>query len=145
MLFRSAWLPPKLVPVMTKEEPIAPELGDTWVITGITEKDWELLDIPPTVTETSTLPGKRLLGTGTVIRPSLQLVGAPITIPKLTVLEPCAAPNPPPMTVTDEPTGVTGPTVGEIIVILGEVANAVERKISSIVYFRPVDLKAEHR
>jgi hypothetical protein len=57
------------------------------------------------------------LGTGATILVELQLVGVASTPLKLTVLDPCAAPNNPPVIVTGVP---TGPEVGDRPVIFGE-------------------------
>ena len=92
----------------------------------MTRKDCTLLAVPPTVTITSTKPGKRLLGTGAMIFVSLQEVGTDVIPPTVTVLLPCvAAPKPEPLIVRGEPTGLTGPAVGEMLEMAG-VAKAKE-------------------
>lgn len=94
-------------------------------MTGMTRKDWALLDTPLTVTTTFTEPAARVLGTGATIAPSLQLDGVEATPPNITV--PGWLPNPDPLIVTDPPTGLTGPAVGERLVMLGpDCANARE-------------------
>ncbi len=95
------------------------EHGEQPVMTGITRKDFALLDAPFTVTITSTKPGAKLLGTGATIFVSLQRLGIDAVPPKVTVLLPWVDPKPVPLIVTDPPTGLTGPTVGDMLVMLG--------------------------
>lgn len=110
---------------MTTLVPTGPEAGKSLVITGMTRKDAALLPVPPTVTTTSMKPGRRLLGTGATILVSLQEAGTDATPPMVTVLLLCVVPKPEPLIVTEEPTGLTGPTVGEIVEMAG-VAKAKE-------------------
>jgi hypothetical protein len=77
---------------------------------------------------TSTTPGERETGTGVIIFVSVHEFGALMTPPTETVLAPCALPKPLPVIVNGAPTGLTGPTVGDIRVITGE-ANAAGRKV----------------
>jgi len=128
------WVSPKLVPVIATVVPTTPELADMAVITGITIKDRALLAAPLTVTTTSTKPGARELGTGATIFVSLHELGVEATLPKVTVLLlPCVAPKPDPLMVTDPPTGLTGPTEGEMLVILGTDCAWHERKTARTV------------
>src|SRR5579864_874554 len=99
--------------------PVGAEPGVTPVITGITRNDAVLLAAPPTVTTTSMKPGRRLLGTGDMILVSVQEVGTDATPPMVTVLAPCVVPKPEPLIVRAEPTGLTGPAVGEIVEMAG--------------------------
>jgi hypothetical protein len=112
------WLP-KLVPVIVTEVPTVPAAGDIRVMTGITRNDCELLAVPPTFTMTSANPAERLDGTGTTTFVLLHEPGEAVTPPKVTKLVPCVAPNPVPLIVTGLPTGATGPTVGERLVMCG--------------------------
>jgi hypothetical protein len=96
-----------------------PELGESFVITGITRKDAELLATPPEVTITSANPGRSTLGTGAMIFVSVQDVGVVETPPIVTVLPLADEPNPLPLMVKGEPTGLTCPTVGETLLICG--------------------------
>ena len=86
--------PPKFVPVMFTEVPAGPDVGDTLLMPGVTVKPNPFVEIPPTIT--TTLPVVAPAGTGTVMLPLLQFVGAPVVPLKLTVLLPCVAPNPVP-------------------------------------------------
>jgi hypothetical protein len=112
-------------------------------MTGITRKDLALL-APPVVTTTSAKPGKRLLGTGATILVSLHDVGMAVTPPIVTLLAPWVVPKPEPLMVNDEPTGLTGPTDGERLVMFGEACQAwalkqkatKRRKITGRVLFR---------
>jgi hypothetical protein len=105
------------VPVTTTLVPTGPEVGASLVITGMTRNDAELLAIPPDVTTTSENPGKSTLGTGTTIFVSIQEVGVVETPPIVTVLPLAEAPNPLPLIVKGEPTGLTCPTVGEMLLM----------------------------
>jgi hypothetical protein len=58
-------------------------------------------------------------GTGTTILVLLQDKGVPVIPLKVTVLPLGAAPKLAPVIVTDPPTGLTGPTLGDILVMLG--------------------------
>src|SRR5260370_30725641 len=110
---------PKRVAVRATGVPMIAEHGEQPVMTGITRKDFALLDAPFTVTITSTKPGAKLLGTGATIFVSLQRLGIDAVPPKVTVLLPWVDPKPVPLIVTDPPTGLTGPTVGDMLVMLG--------------------------
>lgn len=90
------------------------------VITGMTRNDAELLAMPPDVTVTSANPGKREPGTGAIIRVSLHDVGVVEIPPIVTVLPLADAPNPVPLMVKEDPTGLTGPAVGEMLLICGD-------------------------
>jgi hypothetical protein len=105
--------------------PTTPEAGDIVVITGMTKNDFELLARLFTVTTMSAKPVGIAAGTGMTILVSLQEIGFVTTPPKVTVLPFCATPKPVPVIVTGLPTGVTGPTVGEILVMLGAVCPEV--------------------
>src|SRR5258708_9264571 len=103
-------------------------VGVTTVMTGITKNDLAALVTPLTIMTTSTTPGEREPGTGVIIFVSVHELGALMTPPTETVLAPCALPKPLPVIVNGAPTGLTGPTVGDIRVITGE-ANAAGRKV----------------
>lgn len=79
---------PKFAPLMVTNAPTAPKLGDRLVMLGggTTAKLTPLLIWLPT--ETVTFPVVTLLGAGTTMLVSLQLVGAATTPLKLTVLVP---------------------------------------------------------
>src|SRR5262245_58029505 len=113
--------PPKLVPVIVTEVPTMPCSGESLVITGITKKELALLFVPFTVTTMSAKPVGKLLGTGTTILLSLQELGVVASPPKVTVLLACVAPKLVPFMVTGLPTGLTEPTLGERLVMLGAV------------------------
>lgn len=81
---------------------------------GATVKFTPLLAIPPTVT--TTFPVVALLGTGTTMLVSLQLVGMPVVPLKVTVLFPCDAPKADPVIITDVP---TTPPAGVRLVMAG--------------------------
>jgi hypothetical protein len=117
------WASPKLVPVTVMVPPIGACAGDTAVITGITRNDLALLAVPPEVTITSANPGRSTPGTGATIFVSDYEVGVAATPPMVTVFPMADAPKPKPLIVRAEPTGLTGPTVGEIVEIAGA-ANA---------------------
>ena len=93
------------------------------VITGMTRNDAVLLAVPPEVTIRSANPGRSTPGTGTTIFVSDHEVGVDATPPIVTVFPLADAPKPEPLIVMGEPTGVTGPAVGEIVEIAGA-ANA---------------------
>ena len=90
------------------------------VITGMTRNEAELLAVPPDVTITSIKPGRRLAGTGATILVSDHEVGVVVTPPIITELPVADAPNPEPLMVKGDPTGLTCPTVGERLLMLGE-------------------------
>jgi hypothetical protein len=121
---------PKLVPVTVTVPPIGVFAGETAVMTGKTRKDFALLATPLTVTITSAKPGKRLLGTGATIFVFVQDVGTAATPPIVTVS--CVVPNPEPLIVRAVPTGLTGPTMGEMLEMAG-LAKATEpsRKVKT--------------
>ena len=137
---------PKLVPVTTTLVPTGPCKGESLVITGMTRNDAELLAMPPDVTTTSANPGKSTLGTGTTIFVSIQEVGVVETPPIVTVLPLAEAPNPLPLIVKGEPTGLTGPTVGEILLTCGDAQAKVRlrkpRRIITLIVKRHFDDKA---
>jgi len=109
---------PKLVPVTVTMPPMgAAVAGETAVIVGMTRKDCALLATPETVTITSEKPGSRVLGTGATIRVSLQELGTAATPPTVTVSG--EAPKPAPVMVIGDPTGLTRPTVGEMLLMCG--------------------------
>ena len=109
---------PKLVPVTVTMPPMGAAVGgETAVIAGRTRKDCALLAAPPTVTITSEKPGSRALGTGATIRVSLQELGTAATPPTVTVSG--EAPKPVPVMVIGDPTGLTWPTVGEMLLMCG--------------------------
>jgi hypothetical protein len=116
----SPWISPKLVPVTTTLVFTGPEEGESFRSTGITRKDAALLAILPDVTITSAKPGKSAPGTGATIFVSDQEAGVVEMPPIVTVLPLADAPNPLPLIVREEPTGLTGPTVGEMLLILGD-------------------------
>lgn len=102
------------------------------VITGITRKDAALLAVPPTVTITSIKPGMSAPGTGTMILESDHEVGVVVKPPMVTMLSLCVVPKPEPLIVTGEPTGLTGPTVGEIVEMAGAANAKVPNKAPTI-------------
>jgi hypothetical protein len=108
---------PKLVPVTVTIPPMGAVAGETAVIAGITRKDCALLATPETVTITSEKPGSRVLGTGATILVSLQELGAAVTPPTVTVSG--EAPKPVPVMVIGDPTGLTWPSVGEMLLMFG--------------------------
>lgn len=82
-----------------------------------------MLVVPPEVTITSANPGRSTPGTGATIFVSDHEVGVAATPPIVTEFPLTDAPNPEPLIVRAEPTGLTGPTVGEIVEMAGA-ANA---------------------
>src|SRR5438046_782736 len=99
MVLLPCWSP-KLVPVRVTAAPIAAEVGDTRVITGITRKDLMLLANPLTVTITSAKPVGRLLGTGTMTLVAVHELGTTVMPPKVTTLLPCVVPKLLPLMLT---------------------------------------------
>lgn len=97
---------PKFVPVMVTTVPTGPEMGLMLAIFGggVTVKGSGLLATPPTVTTTLTVPNP-IDGTGTSMLVALQLVGAAVVVPKVTVLVPCVAPKFTPVIVIIAPMG----------------------------------------
>jgi len=112
------WDDPKFTPVIVTEDPIAPPVAERLLIPGAeldpTTKRTPLLAKPPTVTMTNPVVAPE--GTGTLMKPVLQLVGAAVTPLKVTVLVPCVEPKLDPEIVTEV---VTGPDVGERPVMFG--------------------------
>src|SRR5207302_8045976 len=80
---------------------------------------------PLTATITSEKPTARLLGTGTTICVDVHELGTTEIPPNVTALLPCVAPKFVPLIVTGPPTGLTGPTDGDILVIVGAVCPRV--------------------
>ena len=116
------WVGPNPAPLIAIDVPTGAVLGDRPVITGMMRKDLALLFSPLTATTTLKLPEPRLLGTGTPeIFVAVHDAGVTVTPPKLTVLLPCELPKLVPLMVIVEPTGVGGPTVGEMLLMLGAV------------------------
>jgi len=101
------------VPVIVTASPVLPEVGVTEVILKPEEtvKLSALLAVPPAVT--TTLPVVAPVGTGTVIDPSLALVGVAAVPLNLTV---GVVPKPAPVMVTVAP---IPPVVGKIPVMPG--------------------------
>jgi hypothetical protein len=110
---------PKPDPVTVTLVLTGPDGGEIVVILGggITVKLVEA-DCTPTVTVTVTIPPGAPLGTGTAIAPVFQLVGVPLLLPKMTVLEPadCVLPKFEPVIVTGVP---YSPVVGDMLAITG--------------------------
>jgi hypothetical protein len=106
---------PKPEPVIVTTVPVLPDVGLRLVrLNADTVKLTPLLATPPTVT--TILPVVAPEGTGTQISVSLQFVGVAEVPLNLTVLDPCVAPNPAPVIITDAP---TPPDVGERLVMPG--------------------------
>lgn len=106
---------PKFVPEIVTGVPIGPLVGLILNTSGVTVKVTALLANPPTVTTTPPVvaPG----GTKTTMLVALQLIGDAGVPLKVTVLAPGVAPKAVPVIVTDV---VTGPDVGERLVMLGK-------------------------
>lgn len=117
----------KPLPLIWTDVPTVPELGERFVILGLTVKLYELLgpDEPnPCVARTYTPPVMDGFGTGTTIAVSLQLVGVAVPPGKFTEPPtPCVAPKFVPVMVTDVP-AVAG--LGDIPVMAGRMVNEVE-------------------
>ena len=79
---------PKLEPAMVTDVPVAPDVGDRLLTTGVTLKTAVLLATPPTVTTTLALPGARVDGTTATMLLALQDVGVTATPAMVTVLVP---------------------------------------------------------
>ena len=77
-------------------------------MTGITRNEAELLEAPPAVTATFTLPAGSELGTAAMMLVSLQEETAAVVEPKVTTLEPCVAPKPEPEMVMGWPAAPRG-------------------------------------
>jgi hypothetical protein len=109
----------------------------------MTRNDAELLAIPPDVTVTSANPGKREPGTGAIIRVSLHDVGVVEVPPIVTMLPLAELPNPVPLMVKEDPTGLTGPTVGEMLLICGDAQARLrlrkQRRIIALIVKRSFD------
>lgn len=113
---------PKPAPLTVIVVPADAVPGDKPVITGVIRNDAAVLDTPLTITNTSTKPEPRLLGTGTPdILVALQDAGMTVTPPTVTTLLPCVLPKSAPVILIVAPTGVGGPTVGDNRVMLGDV------------------------
>ena len=118
------WVDPKFAPVIVIEVPTIPEVGERLVMLGAltTVKLFPLLAVPETVT--TTLPVVAPVGTVTAMLVALQLLAVAAVPLNLTVLVPCAEPNPVPVIVTEAP---TAPEVGERLVILGAAKAKLDR------------------
>jgi hypothetical protein len=92
------WVGTKPLPVIVIGTPTGPELAERPPIAGATVNSDPLLETPPTLT--TTFPVSAPLGTFTTMLVSLQLVGVPGKLLKVTVLVPCVAPKPTPAIVT---------------------------------------------
>jgi hypothetical protein len=112
---------PKLFPVIVTDVPITPTAGVKLTIAGLTVNETELPTLP-TVTTTVAVPGCNPSGTGAVMLVLLQLVGVAGVPLKVTALEPCVAPKPVPVIVTDVP---ALPLEGEIVVFATTVKGAL--------------------
>src|SRR5713226_3516958 len=108
------WVAPNVVPLIVTESPTTPEVGDRLLIFGPTVKITPLLADPPTVTTTA--PVVAPAGTGTAMLAAPQLVGVAAVPLKVTVLDPCVAPNVVPVIVTESP---TAPEVADRLLIFG--------------------------
>jgi hypothetical protein len=87
------WAAPKFTPEMVTEVPTGPDVGDKELTMGaVSTVKGNALDIRPE-TVTMTLPVEVPLGTGTMIRVSLQELGLASTPLKVIVLVPCVAPK----------------------------------------------------
>ena len=118
------WVAPKFVPVITTDEPTAPEVGFRVVIVGagvVTVKLTPLLACVPTVT--TTLPVAAPLGTVTAMLVLLHEVTAAVVPSNLTVLVPCVVPKFVPVIVTAAP---AKPEVGLRLVITGAGVDTVK-------------------
>ena len=118
------WVAPKFVPVITTDEPTAPEVGFSVVIVGagvVTVKVTPLLACVPTVT--TTLPVVAPLGTVTAMLVLLHEVTAAVVPSNLTVLVPCVVPKFVPVIVTAAP---ATPEVGLRLVIMGAGVDTVK-------------------
>lgn len=73
-------------PLIVTDVPIAPDVGDKPLITGVTVNVTLLLDVLPTVTTTG--PEVAAVGTSATILDCPQLVGVAATPLKVNVLEP---------------------------------------------------------
>jgi hypothetical protein len=113
--------PPKPEPVIVTDVPATPDVSDRLLIFGTTVKATPLLATPLTVTTTVPLPPVAPAGTGTVIDVALQIVGVAATPLNVTVLLPCALPNPEPVIVTEVP---AIPDVADKLTMLGTTVKA---------------------
>jgi hypothetical protein len=59
-------------------------------------------------------------------------VGVVVKPPMVTMLSLCVVPKPEPLIVTGEPTGLTGPTVGELVEMAGAANAKVPNKVPTI-------------
>jgi hypothetical protein len=105
---------PNVVPVMVTAAPTAPVVGDRFEMAGATVKLSPLLFTPPA--NTTTYPVVASPGTATPMLVALQLVTSANVPLKLTVPEPCVAPNVFPVIVTATP---TAPVEVDRLVMLG--------------------------
>jgi hypothetical protein len=87
-------------------------------MTGINRKDCALLETPFTVTTTSSNP-TGAFGTDATIFVLVHEVGVVRTPANVTVSPVAELPKFVPLIVTELPIGLTGPTVGERLVIVG--------------------------
>ena len=86
-------MPPNVVPVIVTDAPTGPDVGEIAPTEGGTKTVKLVPPLGKLFTVTTTLPVVDPLGTVTTICVSLQLVGTATVPLKLTVLEPCVAPN----------------------------------------------------
>jgi hypothetical protein len=86
---------------MVSDVPTAALDGEMLLMDGPTVKLTPLLETPATVT--TTLPVVAPVGTGATMLVALQLVGEAFAPPKETVLDPCVAPKPDPLMITEVP------------------------------------------
>ena len=112
---------PKFVPEIVTAAPTCADVGFSVLMIGVTVKFTLLLATPPTVTNTGTIPAVPLFGTKTTMLVALQRIGVVAIPPNVTVLPPCAAPNPLPVIVTLIP---PGPEVGVRLEMLGVTVKA---------------------
>jgi hypothetical protein len=113
------WDEPKLLPVMTTEEPTAPEFGVRLLITGValTVKPTPALATPP-LAATTTLPLVAPGGTTAVMLVEFQLEIVAATPLNVTPPLPCAGPKLLPAMRTEEP---IAPEFGARLLMLGGV------------------------
>jgi hypothetical protein len=96
-------LAPNAVPLRVTAVPTGPDVGDRLCTAGDTVNATALLAFPPTVA--TKFPVAAPAGTGTTICVVAQLVGVATVPLNVIVLVPWLLPNPPPLIVTDLPTG----------------------------------------
>jgi hypothetical protein len=112
---------PNPEPVIVTDVPATPDDPERLLMLGTTVKATPLLGTPPTVTTTVPLPPVALAGTEAVMDVALQLVGVAATPLNVTVLLPCALPNPEPVIVTEVP---ATPDVADKLAMLGTTVKA---------------------